>query len=170
MLSNQEEQFIIALRQITQAIDHYSRYLFEVHGLSAPQIATLKELMVVESATPGRLADDLHLSPQTMAGILNRLEKRELVVRGRHETDGRSVRVRITEQGRQAIQRVPALLRDRFREELAQLQTWERTQLLASLQRVASMMQAADVAVEPFLYQSQTEPAAAPSPGKFESE
>lgn len=168
MLSNQEEQFIIALRQITQAIDHYSRYLLEVHGLSAPQIATLQELMAVESATPGRLAEDLHLSPQTMAGILNRLEKRELVVRGRHETDGRSVRVRITELGRQSVQRVPGLLRDRFREQLAKLQAWERTQLLASLQRVASMMQAADVAVEPFLYQSPAEPALPPEPVKFE--
>jgi hypothetical protein len=42
-------------------------------------------------------------------------------------------------------------LSEHFRRELGQLQDWERTQLLASLQRIAAIMSAPEVAAEPYL-------------------
>ena len=151
MMQSHEEQIIVALRQINQAIDTYSRYLLQEFGLTSPQIATLRLLSKDPDATPGSLADDLHLSPQTMAGILNRLEQRGFVVRCKDERDRRSTRVRITEEGRSAVLKAPALLRDYFRTQLARLQGWEQTQILATLQRVATMMNADEIAVELFL-------------------
>jgi DNA-binding MarR family transcriptional regulator len=151
MLSPQEEQIIIALRQISQAIDLHSRSLLAKVGLTAPQIAVLRLISACDDWTPGELSEELHLSPQTVAGILNRLEERAFVKRVRSEQDRRSVRVRITSAGRVAVEAAPSLLRDKFRANLAQLKDWERTQILANLQRVASMMNVDSLVVEPFL-------------------
>jgi DNA-binding MarR family transcriptional regulator len=155
VLSPQEEQIIVALRQISQAIDLHSRFLLSRVGLTAPQIAVLRLIRWDDDWTPGRIADELHLSPQTVAGILNRLEDRELILRERIEADRRSFRVRITSIGSTAIEKAPSLLRDKFRENLSQLMAWERTQVLATLQRVAHMMNADSLVVEPFLEKSQ---------------
>ena len=67
-----EDQIIVSLRQIAQAIDTYSRYLLNEFGLSAPQIATLQFLQSNNAASPSELAEFLHTSPPTMAGILHR--------------------------------------------------------------------------------------------------
>lgn len=151
MLTPQEEQIIVALRQISQAIDLHSRFLLSKVGLTSPQIAVLKLIASGDDWTPGALSEQLHLSPQTVAGILNRLEERALIQRQPSEIDRRSIRVRITETGRAAADKAPALLRDRFRNSLSKLQDWERMQILATLQRVASMMNVDTLAVAPFL-------------------
>lgn len=151
MLTPQEEQIIVALRQISQAIDLHSRFLLSKVGLTSPQIAVLKLIASGDDWTPGALSEELHLSPQTVAGILNRLEERALIQRQPSEIDRRSIRVRITETGRAAADKAPALLRDRFRNSLSKLQDWERMQILATLQRVASMMNVDTLAVAPFL-------------------
>jgi len=147
-----DEQIIVALRRISQAIDTYSRYLWQEHGLTAPQLGALRELKRHTDVTPGRLADLLHVTPQTMAGIVNRLMQRGLITRQRDERDRRSYMIHITDEGLRLADAAPSLLRDRFRSELASLEQWEQTQMLATLQRIATMMSAADVEDEPFLF------------------
>ena len=146
-----DEQIIIALRRISQAVETYSRFLWQEYGVTAPQLGALRELKKEVEVTPGRLAELMHISPQTVAGILSRLMQRNLIVRERDERDRRSYIVRITDEGLRLADAAPSLLRDRFRAELASLEQWEQTQMLATLQRIATMMSAADVAQEPFL-------------------
>ena len=147
-----DEQIIVALRRISQAIDTYSRYLWLEHGLTAPQLGALRELQRNKDVTPGRLAELLHVTPQTMAGIVNRLLQRGLITRERDESDRRSYMIHVTDEGLRLANAAPSLLRDRFRSELASLEQWEQTQMLATLQRIAEMMSAANVDDEPFLY------------------
>jgi DNA-binding MarR family transcriptional regulator len=147
-----DEQIIVALRRISQAIDTYSRYLWLEHGLTAPQLGALRELKRHTDVTPGRLAELLHVTPQTMAGIVSRLLQRELVTRQRDERDRRSYMIHITDEGLRLADAAPSLLRDQFRSGLAGLEDWERTQMLSTLQRIAAMMSAANVDEEPFLY------------------
>jgi DNA-binding MarR family transcriptional regulator len=147
-----DDQIIVAIRRVSQAVERYSRYLWQVHGLTAPQLGTLRELEKLASASPTLLAERLHLSPATMAGILKRLEQRRLVTRMRDEEDRRSFVVRISADGRSLAARAPSLLRDRFREKLNELAFWERSQLLAMLQRTAEMMNADEIEDAPFLY------------------
>ncbi|HBL47553.1 MAG TPA: hypothetical protein DDZ90_29625, partial [Planctomycetaceae bacterium] len=45
----------------------------------------------------------------------------------------------------------PSLLQDRFRRELLMLQQWEQTQMLSTLQRIASMMDAENIDASPVL-------------------
>jgi DNA-binding MarR family transcriptional regulator len=147
-----DEHIIVALRRISQAIESYSRYLWQEYGLTAPQLGALRELKRHGEVTPGRLAELLHITPQTMAGILSRLVARRLVSRRRDESDRRSYFVTITDEGLRLADAAPSLLRDRFREELSRLAQWEQTQMLATLQRIAAMMSAAEVDDEPFFF------------------
>lgn len=147
-----EDQIIIALRRISQAIETYSRFLWQEYGLTAPQLGALRELQRHREVTPGRLSELMHITPQTVAGILSRLMQRGLIARERDERDRRSYMIRITDEGLRLADAAPSLLRDRFRGELARLADWEQTQMLATLQRIAGMMSAPDVNEEPYFY------------------
>jgi DNA-binding MarR family transcriptional regulator len=147
-----QDQIIAALRQIAQAIDTRSRQLLAECGLSAPQIGTIRELARSGGCSPSELADALHLSPQTMAGILQRLEQRGLVGRERDPNDKRSFVVQLTAEGKTAAATAPPLLRDEFTTQLEKLPAWEQSQMLATLQRIAHMMHAEDEEPMPFLH------------------
>jgi len=145
-----DDEIIVAIRRISQAVEGYSRYLWQEYGLTAPQLGALRELEKAPRATPGHLADQLHVSPQTVAGILKRLEQRGLITRARDENDRRSFSLELSEEGKRLSSEAPSLLRDQFRTELNRLQLWEATSILATLQRVATMMSAQDVGDEPY--------------------
>jgi DNA-binding MarR family transcriptional regulator len=135
-----EEQFIAALRRITRAMDLHSRLLLQTYGLTFPQLAALRAIGRLEPVTAAALARDIHLGRPTVTGILHRLELRGLIQRVRGDQDRRSVNISLTEAGRSVVASAPSLLDDQFQGELAGLQQWERTQILATLQRVAEMM------------------------------
>ena len=145
------EQIIEAIRRISRAVESYSHFLWQEFELTAPQLGVLRELDRGKPATPGGLADALQISPQTMAGILNRLEQRKLIARAPDRDDRRRVVVRLTSEGAKLSNRAPSLLRDDFTRELERLEPWERSQILSSLQRVAAMMSAAEAEALPFL-------------------
>jgi DNA-binding MarR family transcriptional regulator len=146
-----EEQVIAALRRITRAIDLHSRLLLQKNGLTIPQLAALQAIQRLQPLTGGALARDIHLGPATVTGILGRLEKRGLVSRTRGDLDRRSVVVQLTDDGTRLVAEAPSLLQDRFHRELAKLQEWEQTMILATLQRIASMMDAEDIEAAPIL-------------------
>jgi len=146
-----EEQVIAALRRITRAIDLHSRALLQKNGLTIPQLVALQATRRMQPVTVGALARDIHLGAATVTGILGRLEKRGLVTRTRGDADRRSVVVQLTREGAAMVAEAPSLLQDRFHRELAKLQEWERTMILATLQRIASMMDAEDIEAAPVL-------------------
>ena len=146
-----EDQVIAALRRITRAIDLHSRGLMQAIGLTAPQLAALQAVERLQPITIGALAKSIHLSQATLTGILTRLESRTLISRERSGTDRRTVVVKLTSSGSAALETAPSLLHDRFRRELLMLAEWEQTQMLATLQRIASMMDAEQIDAAPVL-------------------
>lgn len=149
--STREREIIASLRRIMRAVDLHSRRLLDDHGLTGPQLATLHEVERRGRVSPASLAAAVHLSRPTVTGILTRLARRGLVERSPAPTDGRSVEIALTELGRQVLIHAPSLLQDRFRAELARLEDWEQLQLLATLKRIASMMDVADLDAAPHL-------------------
>ncbi len=146
-----EDQIVASIRRIMRAIDLHSRRLVEEHGLTGPQLATLRQAARLGRTTIGTLARAVHLSQPTVTGILDRLERRKLVDRTRDCADRRVVNVVVTDAGHQLLNRAPSLLQDRFRRELGKLLEWERTMTLAALQRIAEMMDAEGLEASPVL-------------------
>lgn len=150
-----DNQIINAIRQISQAVETYSHFLWQEYGLTAPQLGMLREIEARGKGTPTEIAQWMSVSAPTAAGILKRLKQRDLIDRSPDPEDGRSFVVRITEKGKELARKAPSLLRDKFRQKLVGLEAWERTLILSALQRVAFMMNADDLEEAPFLY---TEP------------
>ncbi len=146
-----ENQIVAAIRRIMRAVDLHSRRLAEEHGLTGPQLATLQAAARLGEASAGALARAVHLSGPTVTGILDRLAKRGLLDRARNGQDRRSVTVRLTGDGKDVLATAPSLLQDRFRQELIRLEEWEQTTILATLQRIAAMMDAESLDASPLL-------------------
>ena len=148
--SDISNQVIIALRRVIRAVDLHSRTLVESHGLTGPQALILKALQK-GSLAAGELANQVSLSQGTVTDILNRLEQRDLISRIRDTADRRRVMVQATPAGFAILEQSPPLLQESFAQRFASLQDWEQSQLLASLQRIAAMMDAQDIDAAPVL-------------------
>jgi len=146
-----EEMVVVALRRIIRVIDLRSRYLVTQYGLTGPQLVLLKELSARDGDSVSKLTQAVHLSQATVTGILDRLEKRELVRRQRSDEDRRRVQIWLTDAGRELLAEAPTLLQEEFIDQLASLDDWEQTQILSSLQRVVSMMEAKHIDATPIL-------------------
>lgn len=145
------EDVLVTLRQIIRAIDLHSRKLVQDHGLTGPQLVLLKAVGRGKDLPAGELARQVSLSQGTVTGVLDRLERRGLIVRMRSRADRRRVLVRLTEAGFSVLAEAPSLLQDQFVERFRKLADWEQTLILSSLQRVSSMMGADALDVEGLL-------------------
>ena len=146
-----EEKIVAALRRIIRAVDLHSKYLTHRYGLTGPQIVILQEVLRSRSISTGDLAENVNLSQATVSDILDRLEKRDLVKRTRSSADKRRVLNEVTAKAEEILKEAPPLLQDRFVHSLSQLNDWEQTHILSTLQRVARMMQAEEIEAAPVL-------------------
>jgi DNA-binding MarR family transcriptional regulator len=153
-----EDEIVAALRRIIRAVDLHSRHLVHEVGLTWPQLATLRAAERLGDCSIGALARAVHLSQPTLTGIVQRLERAGYVRRSPHKQDGRSVTITITPTGRNLLEKAPSLLQDRFHGELAKLKDWERFQTLASLQRIAEMMDVEALDASPILVAGPMDP------------
>jgi len=142
---------LIALRRIIRAIDMRSRRLMQQAGFTGPQLLILQALGAHGEMSAGDLAREVNLSQGTVTSILDRLEKRGLIQRVRSETDRRKVFVTLTDSGKEQLASAPTLLQERFIERFTGLKDWEQHQILASLQRLAEMMDAQNIDAAPVL-------------------
>lgn len=146
-----EDEIVAALRRIVRAIDLHSRYMVEECGLTGPQIVILRAASRMNRPSVSALARAASLGQPTVSGILDRLEAQGLVRRKRSTEDRRAVYVSVAAKGARVLKKAPSLLQDRFLSELSKLEDWERTQILALLQRLASMMDAEGLDAAPIL-------------------
>lgn len=145
------EQVLVSLRRIIRAVDLHSRLLLHRHGLTGPQLAVLKTLADLGEVTVGDLAKQVHLSQGTVTGILDRLVRRDFVVRQRSEVDKRRMLVAATPAAAAVIRDAPSLLQEHFIREFGKLADWEKSQILSSLQRIVAMMEAEAIDATPML-------------------
>jgi len=142
---------VASLRKILRGIAIHSKQLVKQHQLTNPQLIVLRELGSAPVQNLSELARRVKLSNATVTGIVDRLERRELVARRRSSTDRRHVRITITDEGLRSLETAPRPLQDHFIQQLENLPAFEQAQLLASLERVASMMNAETLDAAPLL-------------------
>ena len=145
------DEILVALRRITRAIDLQSKRLVKATGLTAPQLVVIDTLHKQGELSPSAIARAVSLSQATITSILDRLVQAGLVERIRSETDKRVVLARLTEKGETASNNSPELLQAGFMRSFRTLQPWEQNMLIASLQRIAELMDAEELDAAPFL-------------------
>jgi len=143
---------LISLRQIIRATDLHSKQLVKKYGLTGPQLVVIQVIAREGEISIGSLAKKVSLSQATVTNIVERLEKNGVLKRKKGEADKRRVLVAATEKAHEIIRNKPSLLHEQFVAHFKQLEPWEQTLLLSSLQRIASMMNAENLKVAPILF------------------
>jgi DNA-binding MarR family transcriptional regulator len=150
--SNQlEEDILIALRRITRAIGIHSRYLASNFGLTGPQLVCLRVVARLRTTTPSELARQVALSQATVTGIVDRLVRRDLITRGRSETDRRHVQLSITDAGLDLVAKMPSPLQVTFARRLSELSDDQQEHIRSTLQTIVTMMDGDDIDAAPVL-------------------
>ncbi|MFK7915226.1 MAG: MarR family winged helix-turn-helix transcriptional regulator [Pseudomonadales bacterium] len=149
---DQQEQVLINLRRIIRATDLYSRRLSKQVGLTTPQLLVLQAIQSLSAVSIKTLSGEVALSQATVTTIIDRLETRGLVTRQRSTVDKRVVHPALTADGEAMLKQAPTPLQDLFSIKFEALEGWEQSMIVASLQRVASMMDANDIDASPILH------------------
>ena len=135
------KEILFALRRIFRAMDLHSKKLTQFNGFTVPQIIVLNEIIDKESVSVGDVAQKVNLSGATITSILDRLEKRGYVNRYRSEDDKRRVIVEMTEKGTEVTKSLPSIMDNEFTERFLQLEDWEQSLIISSVQRLANLME-----------------------------
>ncbi len=145
------DAILIALRRITRAIDLQSKRLMKITGLTAPQLVIIQLLRREGELSSGAIARAVLLSQATVTSIVERLERAGLVQRRKGESDRRQVFVELTEAGHRKSETAPELLQAGFVRAFDRLESWEQHMLIASVERIAELMDAEDLDASPIL-------------------
>ncbi len=129
-----------SLRQITRSVDIHSRQLAQKYDITAPQLVTLLSIVNSYSTTIANIAKDVHLSPSTLVGIVDRLERKGLVRRDRSTSDRRQVYITITPKGVEFADSAPSPLQETLSQALIELSELEQSSIALSLERVVELM------------------------------
>ncbi|PLS22736.1 MarR family winged helix-turn-helix transcriptional regulator [Neptunicoccus cionae] len=142
---------LIALRRILRATELYGRALAQTAGLTPVQIRVLQIVLGAGSITPKQISVQMGVSPATISTLLDRLVAKSMIERQRSDVDRRQTNIVLTEQGRQAVEGAPDPLQQKYVTEFEALEDWEQAMIVASLERVAAMLNASGMDAAPVL-------------------
>ena len=130
-----------ALRRITRSIALHSRQLSAVSHITAPQLMCLRTVIANGPLTATAISREIHVSPSTVVGILDRLEDKGLIRRERGREDRRIVFVTATEAGRALAKDAPSPLQKHLADALNALPELEQATITLSLERIVALME-----------------------------
>ncbi|MBV6272302.1 MarR family transcriptional regulator [Alcaligenaceae bacterium CGII-47] len=143
-----ELRILRALRRITRSVALHSRQLAACSHITGPQLVCLRTVMQLGPMTATAISREVHVSPSTVVGILDRLEDKGLIVRERGREDRRIVFITVTDAGRQLVRDTPSPLQQKLAESLKALPATERATITSSLERIVGLMES-DVGIAP---------------------
>jgi DNA-binding MarR family transcriptional regulator len=143
---------VLAFMRLMWAVDHAlqraSKRMNRTIGLTGPQRLVIRTLGEQPGLSPGEIATRLHLDPSTLTGIIQRLERRGLVLRQRDPDDGRRYRLDLSEKGRRATVPSAGTIEAAVADTLAGCRPAEVRSARAFFQRLAAQLEALPAALE----------------------
>lgn len=130
-----QEQIGFVLRKAHQR--HVAIFASQIADLTPPQFAALAKLHDVGETSQNQLGALVAMDAATIKGVIDRLKMRGFVDITPDEGDRRRLLVRLTEDGRDAIERLIPLAQQITAETLAPLSAREAATLLKLLARIS---------------------------------
>ena len=142
-------QVLSSLRKIIRFVEMYSKKLSSSHRVTGPQLICLLTIDENQPVTATQIAKNVHLSPSTVVGVLDRLEEKGFVRRERDRNDRRRIQLYVTDEGRELAQSAPSPLQDKLSEAFSTLDEQEQSTIALSLQRIVDLMEVKSLEGEP---------------------
>lgn len=143
---------LMALRRILRATEVHAKEVAQAAGVTPVQLRVVQIVAETSSSTGSEIARRMHVSQATITALLDKLERAGLVIRVRDDVDRRRTLIRLTDAGRAVLARVPDALQQRFVTAFNALEGWEQAMMVANLERVAAMLDAAEIDASAVLY------------------
>jgi MarR family transcriptional regulator, organic hydroperoxide resistance regulator len=109
--------------------------------LTGPQLTVLKLLEGVGDMSLSELSDRIRAQNSTVTGIIDRMEREELVTRVRSTEDRRVVHIRLTDKGAKIANEIAVEPMEIFRGALESLSPGEMRELIKLLTKIARRVQ-----------------------------
>ena len=135
------EEAVQSLRRIVKALHDYSTAVEQQIGLTGPQLWALWELGRAGPLSLKALSARMHLDPSTVTGVVDRLQKRDLLVRAPDLEDRRRVILSLTTAGAEVLKAAPHPAQSQLLHALHAMPPAEVEGLNRALNQVASLME-----------------------------
>ncbi len=112
-------------------------------NLTGPQFTVVKMLDQSGDMSLSELSDAIRAQNSTVTGIIDRMEREELVERVRSTQDRRVVRIHLTEKGKRVAQQIPVEPLGIFRNALVGLSAEEARLTLKIVNKISARVRAA---------------------------
>lgn len=145
------QKALVLLRQVIRSTDMQDKEISRRTGLTPPQLMVMQTLRGTSRLTSGELAKEMVLTQATVTSILDRLEKKSLIARERGTDDRRKVWISLTNDGVELMKGAPTTQQDIFVRHFEDIQNWEQSMIVASLERIAFMLNAQHLDAAPVL-------------------
>jgi DNA-binding MarR family transcriptional regulator len=109
--------------------------------LTGPQLTVLKVLEGLGDLSLSELSERIRAQNSTVTGIIDRMEREDLVVRARSTEDRRVVHIQLTEKGARIAREIAVEPMEVFRSALESLSAAEMRDLLRILTKIAQRVQ-----------------------------
>lgn len=148
---NRIDTSLIALRRILRATELFGREIKQSAGVTPVQFRVLQIIDETGYATAKAIAQRMRVSQGTVTSLVDKLVREGMVLREKSTQDRRQTNIHITGKGKQTLIDAPDPLQQRFVRKFAAMQDWEQAMLVASLERVAAMLDAEEIEASPVL-------------------
>ena len=145
------QKALVLLRKIIRSADMQDKEISRRTGLTLPQFLVMQVLREMGQLTTGELAREMAVTQATVTSILDRLEKKNLIARERGAEDKRKVWVSLTDNGVELMKGSPTTQQEIFVRDFEDIQPWEQSTVVASLERIAYMLNAQHLDAAPVL-------------------
>jgi MarR family transcriptional regulator, organic hydroperoxide resistance regulator len=136
-----------SLRRIVKTIEDYSQQVSSEFGITGPQLWALKTISEHGALPLGQLSKKMYLHPSTVTGVVDRLENKGYVMRGRDATDRRIVTVSLTATGQEVVKTAPHPVQGKMIYGLRKLNGDELHVIYESVRKLAEIVEADNVEV-----------------------
>ena len=141
------KEIIYSIRRLMQAGEHYTKELNKIYNVSAAQINCLLALHENGPLPPSQIAKHVMVNSSTITGIIDRLEKKDLVKRLRISQDRRVITVELTKTGEILAENAPPPIQQKIIDGLNQLSPGEMDEIALTLKRLTDMLDVQDLKV-----------------------
>lgn len=138
-----------SIRKLVRAVYLDAQKMSRQFGLTGQQSLVLRLLLNNGSMSSADLSRLMYVTPSNMTGIIDRLERKDLIERVRKEGDRRVALITLTDTGKQLSERIPDSIEKKIINELADLEV-DHVQLLAmAMNQILNLIDTEDIEAEP---------------------
>jgi DNA-binding MarR family transcriptional regulator len=141
------KEIVFSIRRLMQAGELYTKELNKVYNVSSAQLNCLLALSEYGPLPISHIANHILVKGSTVTGIIDRLEKKDLVRRLRTSKDRRVITVELTETGTVLAENAPSPIQQKIIDGLNSLSERQITQIANSLSKLTNMLDVQDISV-----------------------